>query len=111
MGRLARLTGPARTHRSSEQRVSASRVNAQPPAAILSAVLTRGNSTAILASMTPAEIRKLRADKKMTQDEFAKLLGLETRFAVSKLESGAREPKGPLLELLNMIRDQAKPKR
>jgi transcriptional regulator with XRE-family HTH domain len=50
--------------------------------------------------MRPEQIRALRERLKMTQEEFARRLGLETRGAVSRLESGSRAPTGPLLAFL-----------
>lgn len=57
--------------------------------------------------MTPDQIRTLRERLKMTQAEFARRLGLETRGAVSRLESGSRKPAGPLLALLLLLSEQA----
>jgi DNA-binding transcriptional regulator YiaG len=59
-----------------------------------------------MPSMKPNQIRALREALKMTQEEFAARLGLQTRGAVSKLESGAKEPKGPLLALLRLLAEQ-----
>ncbi len=56
--------------------------------------------------MTPDEIRTLRDALQMTQQEFAARLGLKTRGAVSKLEGGSMEPKGPLLQLLRLLSEQ-----
>jgi transcriptional regulator with XRE-family HTH domain len=39
----------------------------------------------------------------MTQEEFAARVGLKTRGAVSKLETGAKQAKGPLLAALRML--------
>jgi DNA-binding transcriptional regulator YiaG len=60
--------------------------------------------------MKPNDIRALREALKMTQTEFAHHIGLETRGAVSRLESGGREPTGPLLRLLQLLREQAEKK-
>jgi DNA-binding transcriptional regulator YiaG len=56
--------------------------------------------------MSPEQIRQLRERLKMTQEEFARRLGLETRGAVSRLESGSRQPTGPLLALLLLLSEQ-----
>lgn len=53
--------------------------------------------------MTPAQIRALRERLRCTQTEFAARLGLATRGAVSRLESGSRVPQGPLLVLLTLL--------
>lgn len=45
-------------------------------------------------------VRAIREAMGVTQEDFAELLGLQTRGAVSLLESGRREPKGSLLRLL-----------
>ncbi len=60
--------------------------------------------------MNPRDIRSLRERLQMTQEEFAAKLGLKTRGAVSKLENGAKEPKGPLLVLLQLLSDPKKEK-
>jgi transcriptional regulator with XRE-family HTH domain len=53
--------------------------------------------------MTPEQIRALRQTLGMTQEEFARELGLDHRASVSRLESGDREPVGPLLVLLQRL--------
>jgi DNA-binding transcriptional regulator YiaG len=54
-------------------------------------------------TITPERIKALRGRLRMTQDEFARKLGLATRGAVSRLEGGSRTPTGPLLHLLLVI--------
>ena len=49
------------------------------------------------------EIRKLREGANLSQAAFARYLNLTTGY-VSQLERGAKEPKGPALALLNVIR-------
>lgn len=53
--------------------------------------------------MKPEEIKALRESLGMTQQEFAKALGLATRSAACHLERGSKEPKGPLLVLLELL--------
>jgi putative transcriptional regulator len=53
--------------------------------------------------MKPEEVRKLRESLGMTQAELAEYLGLETRGAVSRLETGDRRPTGPVLRLLHIL--------
>ncbi len=48
-------------------------------------------------------VADLRSKLKLSQDEFADLLGLQTRGAISLLESGKRTPKGPLKRLISAI--------
>lgn len=60
--------------------------------------------------MSPADIKELRDRMQCTQTEFARKLGLATKGAVSKLESGAKEPKGPLLELLKILGEKSREK-
>ena len=43
----------------------------------------------------------------MTQEEFARRLGLATRGAVSRLETGSRQPTGPLLAFLRHLAECA----
>lgn len=54
-----------------------------------------------MPSMTPREIRQLRDRLQMTQDEFARVLGVNV-YHVSRLEHGARKPSGPLNVLLRL---------
>jgi putative transcriptional regulator len=49
------------------------------------------------------EIKKMRQRAKMSQAAFARYLNLTTGY-VSQLERGAKQPKGPALALLNVIR-------
>jgi putative transcriptional regulator len=49
------------------------------------------------------EIRGLRKNAKMSQAAFARYLNLTTGY-ISQLERGAKQPKGPALALLNVIR-------
>ncbi len=58
--------------------------------------------------MTPTQIKDLRGRLEMTQEEFARKLGLDHRASVSRLESGARDAAGPLLALLRLL-DQSTP--
>jgi len=49
------------------------------------------------------EIRSLRERAKMSQAAFARTLNLSTGY-ISQLERGTKQPKGPALALLNVIR-------
>jgi putative transcriptional regulator len=49
------------------------------------------------------EIRKLRERANMSQAAFARTLNLSVGY-ISQLERGAKQPKGPVLALLNVIR-------
>jgi putative transcriptional regulator len=49
------------------------------------------------------EIRKLREKANMSQAAFARSLNLSVGY-ISQLERGAKQPKGPALALLNVIR-------
>lgn len=53
--------------------------------------------------ISAAEIRKLRAKANLSQAALAKYLNLTVGY-VSQLERGVKEPKGPALTLLNLIR-------
>ena len=48
------------------------------------------------------KIRSLRERFKLTQTEFAMVLGI-TQEHVSRLETGRKEPGGPMVRLLEMI--------
>ena len=49
------------------------------------------------------QIRKIREDANLSQAAFARYLNLTTGY-ISQLERGAKQPKGPALALLNVIR-------
>jgi putative transcriptional regulator len=49
------------------------------------------------------EIRKVREKANLSQAAFARYLNLTTGY-ISQLERGAKQPKGPALALLNVIR-------
>ncbi len=53
--------------------------------------------------ITGAEIRSLREQAHLSQAAFARYLNLTVGY-VSQLERGAKEPKGPALALLNVMR-------
>ena len=53
--------------------------------------------------ITGAEIRKLREQAHLSQAVFARYLNLTVGY-VSQLERGAKQPSGPALVLLNVIR-------
>jgi DNA-binding transcriptional regulator YiaG len=53
--------------------------------------------------MTPHQIKALRESRQMTQEEFARLLGLGHRASVSRLESGTRKATGTLLAFLQHL--------
>ncbi|HEY1646435.1 MAG TPA: helix-turn-helix domain-containing protein [Terracidiphilus sp.] len=49
------------------------------------------------------EIRKMREEANLSQAAFARFLNLTVGY-VSQLERGAKQPKGPALALLNIVR-------
>jgi putative transcriptional regulator len=53
--------------------------------------------------MTGGEIRALRETAHMSQAAFARYLNLTTGY-ISQLERGVKQPKGPALALLNIMR-------
>jgi putative transcriptional regulator len=53
--------------------------------------------------IAPAEIRALRESARMSQAAFARYLNLTTGY-ISQLERGTKQPKGPALALLNVMR-------
>ena len=53
--------------------------------------------------MSGEEIRSLRESANLSQAAFARYLNLTTGY-ISQLERGAKQPKGPALALLNVIR-------
>ncbi len=53
--------------------------------------------------IAPAEIRALRESAQMSQAAFARYLNLTTGY-ISQLERGTKQPKGPALALLNVMR-------
>jgi putative transcriptional regulator len=53
--------------------------------------------------ISAAQIRKLREKANLSQAVFARYLNLTVGY-VSQLERGAKQPKGPALALLNVIR-------
>jgi len=55
------------------------------------------------APISGAEIRGLRQQANLSQAAFARYLNLTTGY-VSQLERGVKQPKGPALALLNVIR-------
>lgn len=56
--------------------------------------------------MTPEQIKSLRESLGLTQQEFARHIGLATRSAVCHLERGSKQPKGPLLALLRLLDEE-----
>lgn len=58
---------------------------------------------AVVAPLTPAEIKQMRESAKMSQAVFAHYLHLTAGY-VSQLERGAKHPTGPALVLLDVIR-------
>lgn len=54
--------------------------------------------------MTPNEIRAIRKAARLTQEGLAKLLNL-TLSTVQAWEGGRRNPTGPSVKLLEMLRD------
>ena len=55
------------------------------------------------APITGDEIRRLREQARLSQAVFARYLNLTVGY-VSQLERGTRQPKGPVLALLNVMR-------
>jgi putative transcriptional regulator len=53
--------------------------------------------------ISPEEIRRMREEEHMSQAAFARSLNLSTGY-ISQLERGVKQPKGPALALLNVIR-------
>ena len=53
--------------------------------------------------ISSAQIRKMREKANLSQAAFARYLNLTTGY-ISQLERGAKQPKGPALALLNVIR-------
>jgi putative transcriptional regulator len=53
--------------------------------------------------ISAAQIRRMRQRAKLSQAAFARYLNLTTGY-ISQLERGAKQPKGPALALLNVIR-------
>jgi putative transcriptional regulator len=54
-------------------------------------------------SISSREIRKIREKANLSQAAFARTLNLSVGY-ISQLERGVKEPKGPALALLNVIR-------
>ena len=54
--------------------------------------------------MKPDEIKALRKEKKLNQEEFGKLCGL-SKAAVSRWEKGLNDPSGGALKILEKLRD------
>jgi putative transcriptional regulator len=53
--------------------------------------------------ISAAQIRRLRQRARLSQAAFARYLNLTTGY-ISQLERGTKQPKGPALALLNVIR-------
>jgi putative transcriptional regulator len=62
-----------------------------------------GPETPSRAPISPAQIRGLRERARMSQAVFARCLNVTPGY-VSQLERGAKQPTGPALALLNVIR-------
>jgi putative transcriptional regulator len=61
------------------------------------------NGAPRVASITPAQIRAMRASARMSQAVFARYLNLTVGY-VSQLERGTKRPTGAALALLNIIK-------
>jgi DNA-binding transcriptional regulator YiaG len=61
------------------------------------------NAHPLAAPITPGEIRALRQRANLSQAALAQLLNLTVGY-VSQLERGVKQPKGPSLALLNIVR-------
>jgi putative transcriptional regulator len=57
----------------------------------------------LAAPITPAEIRALRERANLSQAALAQVLNLTVGY-LSQLERGVKQPKGPSLALLNIVR-------
>jgi len=63
-----------------------------------------GEKASVLSQpISAAEIRKLRENANLSQAALASMMNLTVGY-VSQLERGVKEPKGPSLALLNIIR-------
>jgi putative transcriptional regulator len=62
-----------------------------------------GKATGLAEPITPEEIRSLRESAHLSQAVFARYLNLTVGY-ISQLERGAKQPTGPALVLLNVIR-------
>jgi putative transcriptional regulator len=60
-------------------------------------------AAAVAEPMSGGEIRALRERERLSQAAFARYLNLTVGY-VSQLERGVKQPKGPALALLNVIR-------
>jgi len=63
----------------------------------------RGGAYDVSGSISGEEIRTLREREHLSQAAFARYLNLTAGY-VSQLERGTKQPKGPALALLNVIR-------
>src|ERR1035437_5111353 len=61
------------------------------------------NTNTVTETITGAEIRSLRERAHLSQAVFARYLNLTAGY-VSQLERGIKQPKGPALALLNVVR-------
>lgn len=63
--------------------------------------------------MRPDEIKRIRREAGLTQTELARVLGLSGNSSryVRALETGEREPSGPVIQLLQMIESGELPDR
>lgn len=52
--------------------------------------------------VSPPEVRKIRQQYALTQEDFARLFGISVR-TLQKWEQGSRHPQGPAKVLLNVI--------
>jgi len=65
--------------------------------------LLGAQATAVAEPISNAEIRSLREKANLSQAAFARYLNLTPGY-LSQLERGVKQPKGPALALLNVIR-------
>ncbi len=61
--------------------------------------------------MTPAEIRSIREEMGLTQQEFAERLGLKTRGAIAHVEDGRRNPTPGAVVAMKMMIEEFRKKR
>lgn len=55
---------------------------------------------------SPEEMRRIRVDSGLTQDELAKLIGLSGGIAISKYEQGKRRPSAQIWTIILLFLNQ-----
>lgn len=59
--------------------------------------------TCVMKSDWHLRVRAIREAMKLTQDEFASVLGFKSGSSICHLEAGDKEPRGPLLRILQAL--------